>query len=118
MVETTLARTQGAYNLVTGLWPLLHMRSFEAVLGPKVDRWLVHTVSGLLIVNGAVQIARADSEEDVPRMIGIGTAAALAAIDFVYAPAGRISRMYLLDGVGQVGWIAAWCVAAKRRGRR
>jgi hypothetical protein len=27
------------------------MRSFEAVSGPKVDRWLVETVAGLMVVN-------------------------------------------------------------------
>ena len=40
MQAITLARVQGAFNLVNGLWPLIHMRSFEAVLGPKRDRWL------------------------------------------------------------------------------
>jgi hypothetical protein len=38
---------QGAYYLVSGLWPLLHFTSFEAFTGRKRDRWLVRTV-GLL----------------------------------------------------------------------
>ena len=32
---------QGALYVVTGVWPLLHMASFEAVTGPKTDDWLV-----------------------------------------------------------------------------
>ena len=30
-------RVQGSYYLVTGLWPLVHLASFEAITGPKVD---------------------------------------------------------------------------------
>ena len=36
------------------------------------------------------------------RRLGVGTAAVLAAIDLVYVPAGRISKMYLLDAAVEV----------------
>lgn len=42
-----LFRAWGTYYVVTGLWPLIHLTSFEAVTGPKTDDWLVHMV-GLL----------------------------------------------------------------------
>jgi hypothetical protein len=32
----------------------------------------------------------------------------LAAIDLVYVPSGRISKMYLLDAALEVAWIMAW----------
>jgi hypothetical protein len=35
---------QALYYLATGLWPLVHLPSFEAVTGPKTDDWLVHMV--------------------------------------------------------------------------
>jgi len=38
----------------------------------------------------------------------VGTAAVLATIDLVYVPAGRISKMYLVDAAIEVGWIIAW----------
>jgi hypothetical protein len=38
----------------------------------------------------------------------VGTAAVLAAIDLVYVPARRISKMYLVDAALEVGWILAW----------
>ncbi len=44
------------FNAVGGLWPLLHMRSFEQVLGPKTDRWLVRTVAGLMLASGLAQV--------------------------------------------------------------
>jgi len=105
-----LARVQGVANLVGGLWPLLHLSSFEAVFGPKTDRWLVKTVSGLLIVNGLTQVTAKRTPESITqaRRVGLGTAATLAVIDLVYAPTGRISKMYLLDAAIELGWILAW----------
>ena len=43
-----LSRAHGLFNVVTGLWPVVHMPSFQAGSGPKVDRWLVRTVGGLM----------------------------------------------------------------------
>ena len=45
-----LARLQGGYFAVTGVWPLLHMRSFRYVTGGKKvrERWLVKTVGALI----------------------------------------------------------------------
>ncbi len=105
-----LARAHGAFNILGGLWPLLHMRSFEAVTGPKVDRWLVRTVAGLMVANGSVQVGASGSGEGVVQAgrIGVGTAAVLAAIDLTYAPRGRISRVYLADAAMEVGWVLAW----------
>jgi hypothetical protein len=105
-----LARTHGAANVVFGLWPLLHLRSFENVFGPKVDRWLVRTVSGLLVVNGFTQLTTSSTRSSVgsARRLGVGTAAVLAAVDLVYVPAGRISKMYLVDAAVELGWILAW----------
>jgi hypothetical protein len=104
------------FNLTTGLWPLLHLRSFEAVSGPKTDRWLVKTVAGLVAGNGLVQIGARDSATALAqaRRIGLGTAVTLAAIDLTYAPAGRISRVYLVDAALQVAWTAAWLTGGRR----
>jgi hypothetical protein len=110
MDRILLARLHGVANAVGGLWPLLHLSSFEAVLGPKTDRWLVKTVSGLLIVNGLSQLTTKRTPDGIAqaRRLGLGTAATLAAIDLVYAPTGRISKMYLLDAAIEIGWILAW----------
>ncbi len=105
-----LARAHGGFNVVGGLWPLLHMRSFEAVTGPKTDRWLVRTVAGLMVANGVVQW-RAEPSDDglvAARRIGMGTAMVLGAIDLSCAIPGRISRMYLVDAVLEAGWVLAW----------
>ena len=119
MDGVVLARAHGVLNVVGGVWPLVHISSFEAVFGPKTDRWLVKTVAGLLIVNGLAQLATSPSAEGMrqARRLGVGTAAVLAAIDLVYVPAGRISKMYLLDAAVEVAWIMAWW-RAEPPGRR
>lgn len=103
------AVAQGVFNIVGGLWPLLSLRSFEWVFGPKQERWLEYTVAGLLCVNGAVQIAAARAGEPVAaRRIGQGTALTLLAIDLVYVPLGRIRWTYLIDAAMEAGWLLAW----------
>jgi hypothetical protein len=116
MSASTVARAHGAAYLIGGLWPLLHLRSFEAVFGPKVDRWLVKTVAGLLVVNGVTLLATRSTPESIAqaRRLGVGTAAVLAMIDLSYAPIGRISRMYLADAAVEIGWIVVWCLPKNR----
>lgn len=116
MNQRALARGHGWSNIIGGAWPLLHMPSFEAVLGPKTDRWLVRTVAGLLVVNGAVQVNASSSAATLPvaRRLGIGTALTLGTIDLVYAVPGRISRMYLVDAALEAAWILAWLLAGAR----
>ena len=119
MDGVVLARAHGVMNVVGGVWPLLHIGSFEAVFGPKTDRWLVKTVAGLLVVNGLAQLATSPSADGMrqARRLGVGTAAVLAGIDLVYVPTGRISKMYLLDAALEVAWIVAWCRAELPDGR-
>lgn len=112
-----LALAHGVFNVVSGVWPMVHRRSFEAALGPKVDYWLVNTVAGLMVANGLAQMAgaRTDAGQEAARRIGLGTASTLALIDLVYVPRGRISPAYLLDAAVEAGWVAAW-LAARRDG--
>ncbi|WP_341684306.1 hypothetical protein REK76_05875 [Nocardia farcinica] len=105
-----LARAHGAFNLVGGLWPLVSVRSFEAVFGPKQDRWLQYTVGGLLAGTGVVQLLAEPTPAGVraARRAGLVPAVWLLAIDLVFVPAGRIPPTYLLDAAMEVGWLAAW----------
>jgi hypothetical protein len=107
-----VARLHGAFNVLGGIWPLVHMRSFEAVLGPKVDRWLVYTVAGLMGSIGAAQLASTADPPSVrqARRIGMGCAATLGAIDLIYVPRRRISSSYLIDALAEAGWLIAWAI--------
>lgn len=112
-----VASIQALYYVATGIWSLMHRPSFEAVTGPKVDYWLVKTVGMLVIAVGAaigVSAARGKAGPETP-VLGIGSAAGLAAVGTVYPLRGRISKVYLLDAVAEVALIAAWVAALKRR---
>lgn len=105
-----LARLQALVYLAPGVWPLVHIRSFEAVTGPKADRWLVKTVGALVTTTGlALALAgrRRRFALDLV-LVAAGNAAALAAIDVVYVARGRIRPIYLLDAVAEIALVAAW----------
>jgi energy-converting hydrogenase Eha subunit E len=72
-----LALAQGAYYLATGVWPLLHMRSFEAVTGPKTDDWLVKTVGVLVSIIGAVLIIAATQNHFGVEVLALALASAI-----------------------------------------
>jgi hypothetical protein len=107
---TTLAITQGAYFVATGIWLLLHTQSFEAVTGPKSGDWLIKTVGMLVTANGAILIGAAP-RRDVhleAALLGAGSAAGLAGIDIEYGLQGRIRCVYLADAVAQVAIVGLW----------
>lgn len=107
-----LAKVQGAYFSGGGVWPLLHMRSFEAVTGPKTDRWLVQTSGALLAVIGGALLSAARARRVSPEIQGLaaGSAAALAAVDVLYVMRGRISPVYLLDALAQAALLTGWAL--------
>ena len=112
----TLALGQGLYYALTGIWPLLSMRTFEAVTGPKTDKWLVKTVGVLVAVIGAALALAGWRRKVAPEsaILAAGSAAGLGAIDTVYATKGRISKIYLLDAIVEAALVVAWAAARRR----
>src|SRR5690242_4677941 len=84
---------QGAFFVATGLWPILHLRSFEAVTGPKTDRWLVKTFGALTATVGASLIAGGleGSRSKALTLLGAGTALTLAACEGTFVQKGQIA---------------------------
>lgn len=115
-----LAWIQGIYFLVTGIWPLVSIGTFQLVTGPKVDLWLVKTV-GLLIAVIALTILmaawRGQRGQIAPevRFLAAGSAAALAAIDIIYALSDRIWDIYLLDAVAEIVLVVLWVLVSRNR---
>jgi hypothetical protein len=109
-----MAKAHGAFNIAAGLWPLAHLRSFEAIFGPKVDDWLEYTVAGLLTSVGYAQW-RAGTAQDWrhARRLGVASAATLLAIDLIYVPRGRIRWTYLIDAAEEAALIAGWVIASR-----
>jgi hypothetical protein len=109
-VCSSLCILQGVYFLVTGVWPIASIGTFQLVTGPKVDLWLVKTF-GVLI--GAVGVAlivagwRGYISTEMA-VLGVGTAAGLAVAEINYVLRGRISAIYLADTLVEAGFLVAW----------
>jgi hypothetical protein len=108
-----VARAQGGFWVATGLWPLVHLRSFEAVTGRKRDKWLVKTV-GLLVTCVGLELLRGARQGRPSALLGASAAATLGAVDVVYVGKKRISKMYLLDAAVELALVGAWCLAGAR----
>jgi len=117
-----LLGVQALYFVVTGVWPIVHGRSFEKVTGPKPEMWLVRTVGALVAVIGGTLGLAALRREPPPEVtaLAVGSAASLAAVDAIYVARRHIAPIYLLDAVAEavlIAGYAAQAVASRRRSR-
>jgi hypothetical protein len=105
-------RSQGAYYFLTGLWPLVSLKSFVFVTGPKTDEWLVYMVGLLAASIGLTLWVGADSLQGARALaaLAVATPISFAAIDLRYALTGRIAPVYLLDAAVEIGFLAALLV--------
>ena len=109
-------RVQGIYYVISGLWPLFHMASFEAITGPKVDDWLVRMVGLLAAVIGMTLLVavRRRSRELELLVLAVGSALAFAVVDIWYALGGVISRLYLADAAVELLLVALLAATSRR----
>ena len=110
-----LALAQGAYWGVTGVWPIVHLRSFEAVTGPKRERWLVKTMGALIAAVGGTLLVAGARRRVSPGIMLLGATSALAVGGSAgwYAARGRIRRVYLADAAIEAALAAAWLGAGR-----
>ena len=102
------ALAQGLFYVATGLWPVLHLRSFEAVTGPKRDRWLVRTTGALIAAIGGSLLVAARDRSRAAKTLGVASAATLAGADLVFVASGQIPRIYLADAAAEAAVIGLW----------
>jgi hypothetical protein len=110
-----VAFAQALYYLLTGVWPLVSISTFQLVTGPKTDLWLVKTVGVLIIIVGMVLLSaglRRQASLEV-WLLAFGSAAGLTVIDIVYSALGQISPIYLLDALLEVAFIIWWVIVWK-----
>lgn len=114
---------QGLYFLVTGVWPLVSIESFQAVTGRKTDHlvtgresdhWLVMTV-GVLVTAIAFTLLMGAYRRQRPielAVLGFSAAVGLIAIDLIYVDRSVIAPIYLVDaGIEAaiaIGWLAVF----------
>jgi hypothetical protein len=108
-----VALVQGAYFLLTGIWPIVSINTFQAVTGRKTDLWLVKTVGLLVAVIGATLVWAGWNETVIPQTAGlaIGSALALTIIDVYYVMRRVIAPIYLADAVAELILVTGWAAA-------
>lgn len=111
-----LGSLQGLFYTLTGVWPLLHLRSFIYVTGPKTDLWLVQTVGALIAVSGIALFLAARRRKLTAEwaLLAAGQAGSLAVIDIVFVARDRISGIYLADAVVEIALVVTWLLIALR----
>jgi hypothetical protein len=112
-----VALAHGVYLLATGLMPIVAMRTFKKITGPKPEGWLAKGVGACMAnIGGALTCAGARGKvaREV-RILGISTALSFGAMDIWYGGIRRrISPVYLVNGAAQLGFAAAWLYAEWR----
>jgi hypothetical protein len=108
-----LPLVQGVYYVVTGIWPVISIRTFEAVTGPKTDHWLVQTLGLLITAVGSVLIVAALRRRLMLEigLLACGSAAALGGAGSYFALREQIRPIYLVDGFVELVIIALWVAA-------
>ena len=112
-MESTIAFVQGMYFLVTGLWPILHMKSFLMITGPKTDLWLVKTMGVILaVIGGVLLLAQATGAINPPVIaLAIGAGLGLAIVEMIYVSKRVISPVYLGDAAVEILLAIGWAMA-------
>src|SRR3954470_19322273 len=102
-----LCWVQGGYYLLTGVWPLVSIRTFQAVTGRKTDNWtgreadhwLVFCVGVLVGAVGAAMIVaavRGNPSLEI-MVLALGCIVGLTGIDVVYVARRVLAPVYLAD---------------------
>lgn len=110
MEQQTVAIVQGGYFLLTGLWPLFSIGTFQKVTGPKRDLWLVKTVGVVLAVIGAALLVAGIYRESghALHLLALGSAAVLTGVDLNYVARRVIAPVYLLDAAAELCLMVCW----------
>ena len=107
---------QGGYYLLTGIWPLISISTFERVTGQKADDWLVQTVGVLAGAIGIVLLSglrRATPVFEV-RLLFVLAAIGFLSVDVVFWARGIISKIYLLDAAEQAVALMLFLLTVRR----
>lgn len=110
-----LLKAQGIYYLLTGIWPILSMKTFLWVTGPKTDLWLVIVVGSLISINGATFLCSAlfEKRNTAVGLLAAVMALALAILEILYYAKGIISPVYLLDATLELCIFMVWIAIFK-----
>jgi hypothetical protein len=127
-LATGLLWVQGLYFFLTGVWPLISIRTFILVTGEKTDHlptgleedhWLVMVAGALITAIGLGMLVAAWQRRASAEIVAVavGSSIGLACIDVIYVSRGVIAPIYLLDAAIQGVLLAVWLAVGASRGR-
>lgn len=105
MPTKTVLLIQGLFYFISALWPLVHIRSFEKVTGPKTDHWLVYTVAVMILSSALVFLSAATGPFMVGKeviILSLSNTLVLSGIDILFVFKKNISKVYLLDALAEL----------------
>lgn len=93
-----LLAVQGGYYVLSGLWPLVHFRSYADAVALRVNPFQAQAFGAVIIVVGGtlIEATRKEPPGPFPTMLGAATAGALTLISLWWLPRlGTISILWL-----------------------
>lgn len=102
---------QGTFFATSGLWPIVHFRSFEAVTGAKKEPWLVKTMGALITAVGVALLVGARERSRAIKTLGIASALVLGGADLIFVARRQIAPSYLADAAAEAALVAMWLVS-------
>jgi hypothetical protein len=87
---------QGIYYLVTAIWPLIHLDSFIAIVGPKADMFQFYTTM-LLIIVIALALLLSLGHEKTKSTLALAIFSPIAFIIVEFAFRNAIRPVFFLD---------------------
>lgn len=89
---------QGAYYILTGLWPLAHFSSFSRAVALSVHPFQAQVLGAVLVVVGAhlLEAGRREPPGASATLLGIAVAGAISVVDMVWLP--RLGTVSVLWG--------------------
>jgi hypothetical protein len=111
---------QGIYYLLRGLWPLFRPGPLGASSATETDIWLAQSGGVLALVVGATLCLAAYRRQGSMEVIllAFGSALGLTVLELIFVFQSRISEVYLLDAVIQVGLVASWVYGWRKTERQ
>jgi hypothetical protein len=116
--SNSMTIVQGAYYLVTGLWPIVHLRSFAAVAGPKPDPFQTRVTGALFAAAGAALVVGSRTEHDRNPVALLSSATACAALSVTLAHARSLRWTLRLETIPEFAFMAVNAPQALRSMRR
>ncbi len=109
---------QGAYFVITGIWPILNMESFVMATGPKLETWLVKMVGLLATSIGLTFLVSALRKRSLPMLLAYAASSSFLIMDIIYVANQTIRRIYLLDAAIQFAFLASMTFFIIRKQQR